>query len=439
MKKIKSLIESYKKRIVKNKWSIVVFLSIFALFVFLRFYQIEERNQFHIDQVNDAWTVKNFIVDGKVPFLGTPARLNSGIFMGPFYYYYLSGFYYLTNLDPVAAEISSGVAGLITILTIFYVSKKLFSTKFALIAMVLYTVSYAAIIADRIPWTVNFLVPVSILMFYALYKVITGSEKHLLLLGGMLGLSFHVHFTSIFYLLIILLSLPFFPFRSRAPPGRSPRTRKSLKYFAYGIIAFLVIMFPSIIHMAINRGGGDLISYLGIFYHGIHLRRVMQLTSDAFIQFEQILFFPQLKILGFFLLPLFIVVFLKEKLNLDRLLFVYLAVLWFLVPWFVLSLYSGEITDYYFLIGRPIVILILSYFLYRLLINPLPMLKVLATIIIVGYAYLNIHKFLIFEQRSLSYYKEETMRKIKSGEKIEFFEGPPESYLYYFYKERYEN
>ena len=191
--------------------------------------------------------------------------------------------------------------------------------------------------------------------------------------------------------------------------------------------------------MAINRGGGDLISYLGIFYHGIHLRRVMQLTSDAFIQFEQILFFPQLKILGFFLLPLFIVVFLKEKLNLDRLLFVYLAVLWFLVPWFVLSLYSGEITDYYFLIGRPIVILILSYFLYRLLINPLPMLKVLATIIIVGYAYLNIHKFLIFEQRSLSYYKEETMRRIKSGEKIEFFEGSPESYLYYFYKERYEN
>src|SRR3989344_8115897 len=321
MKKIKSLIESYKKRIVKNKWSIVVFLSIFALFVFLRFYQIEERNQFHIDQVNDAWVVKNFIVDGKIPALGTQARLNSGIFMGPFYYYYLSGFYYLTNLDPVAAEISSGVAGLITILAIFFVARKLFSTKFALIAMVVYTVSYAAIIADRIPWTVNFLVPVSILMFYALHKVITGSEKHLLLLGVMLGLSFHVHFTSVFYLLIILLTLPFFP-----------RTLNSLRYCAYGIIAFLVIMLPSIIHMIINRGGVDLISYLGMFYHGLNLTRVMQLTSDAFIQFEQILFFPQLKILGFFLLALFGLAYLKEKLNRDRILFIYLAALWFLVP-----------------------------------------------------------------------------------------------------------
>src|SRR3989344_6038464 len=349
---MRSRIAKYFRKIGRDKRGLIIFIAIFALFIFLRFYQIEERNQFHIDQVNDAWVVKNFIVDGKVPLLGTPARLNSG----------------------------------------------------------------------------NFLVPVSILMFYALYKAITGSEKHLLLLGIALGLSFHVHFTSVFHLLIILLTLPFFP-----------RTRISAKYLTYGILAFLVVMLPTIIHMLINKGGGDLISYLGIFYHGIHLRRVMQLISDAFIQFEQILFFPQLKILGFFLLPIFGLFYLKEKLNRNRILFIYLAALWFLVPLFILSLYSGEITDYYFLIGRPIVILILSYFLYRLITNPLPMLKVIATLIIVVYAYINVNKFLTFEQRSLSYYKEETMRRIKSGEKIEFFEGSPESYLYYIYKERHEN
>ena len=427
MKKIKSLIKSYKRKLASNKWSVILFLFIFFLFIFLRFYEIEGRSQFHIDQVNDAWVVKNFIIDGKIPLLGTPARLNSGIFMGPFYYYYLSGFYYLTNLDPVASGIASGVAGVVTLITIFFVARKLFSTKFALIAILIYTVSYAAISADRIQWTVNFLVPVSILMFYALYKVITGSEKYLLLLGIVLGLSFHVHFTSVFYLLIILLSLPFFP-----------RTRTSLKYLAYGIIAFLIIMLPSIIHMTVNRGGKDLISYLSMLYHGLHLRRVMQLTSDAFIQFEQILFFPQLKILEFFLLPLFGFVFLKEKLSRNRILFIYLAALWFLVPWFILSLYSGEITDYYFLIGRPIVILVLSYFLFRLIAHPLPMLKVMVAVIIIGYAYTNIYKFLTFEQRALAYYKIETIRRVNAGEKIEFFEGSPESYLYYLYKERYE-
>lgn len=420
MKKLKSLIR-------KNKWEIVAFLLIFILFVFLRFYQIEERNQFHIDQVNDAWVVKNFIVDGKIPTLGTQSRLNSGIFMGPLYYYYLSVFYYLTDLDPIGAGISSGVAGIITLLSIFYVAKKLFSTNFALITMAIYAVSYATIISDRIPWTVNFLVPVSILMFYALYKVVTGNGKYLLLLGIMLGLSFHVHFTSVFYLLIILLSLPFFP-----------RTRNSLKYLAYGIIAFFIIMSPSIIYMALNKGGTDLISYLSNMYHGIHLRRIIQLTSDAFIQFEQILFFPQLKILGFFLIPIFGLFYLKEKLSRQRILFVYLVALWFLVPWFIMSLYRGEITDYYFRIGRPIVILVLSYFLYRLVINPLPIVKILITIIIVGYAYVNIYKFWTFEQRALSYYRGETIKRIIAGEKIEFFEGSPESYLYYLYIERNE-
>ena len=80
----------------------------------------------------------------------------------------------------------------------------------------------------------------------------------------------------------------------------------------------------------------------------------------------------------------------------------------------------------------------LSYFLFRLIVHPLPMLKVLVAVIIIGYAYTNIYKFLTFEQRALAYYKIETIRRVNAGEKIEFFEGSPESYLYYLYKERYE-
>src|SRR3972149_6693462 len=141
---MRSRIAKYFRKIGRDKRGLIIFIAIFALFIFLRFYQMEERNQFHIDQVNDAWIVKNFIVDGKIPVLGTQARLNSGIFMGPFYYYYLSAFYFVTNLDPIASGISSGIAGIITLVTIFFVSKKLFSTKFAFIAILLYTVSYAA-------------------------------------------------------------------------------------------------------------------------------------------------------------------------------------------------------------------------------------------------------------------------------------------------------
>src|SRR3989344_9128540 len=118
---MRSRIAKYFRKIGRDKRGLIIFIAIFALFIFLRFYQIEERNQFHIDQVNDAWVVKNFIVDGKIPALGTQSRLNSGIFMGPLYYYYLSGFYFITNLDPAASVFSSAIAGVISLLTIFYV------------------------------------------------------------------------------------------------------------------------------------------------------------------------------------------------------------------------------------------------------------------------------------------------------------------------------
>jgi len=39
----------------------------------------------------------------------------------------------------------------------------------------------------------------------------------------------------------------------------------------------------------------------------------------------------------------------------------YLISLWFLIPWLVMSTYSGELTDYYFSLPRDIVIAICAY------------------------------------------------------------------------------
>ena len=168
------------------------------------------------------------------------------------------------------------------------------------------------------------------------------------------------------------------------------------------------------------------------------MRRVFQLTKDAFIQFEHLLFFPQLKYLGLVGLPLFGLVYLKGKLNRNRILFVYLSALWFLVPWFIFSLYSGEISDYYFLISRPIVVLILSYFIYRLMIHPLASVKAIVIIVLIGYLVVNFNEFLRTKRGSLVGHRHTTLTKIKNNEKIEFKQGSPESYLYYIYKERYE-
>ena len=414
----------------KNKRALTIFVLIFLLFVFLRFYQIEERNVFGWDQVNNAWAAKNIVADGKFPLVGMQAKLNSGIFIGPFYYYYIALFYFITNLDPIASGIAAGFTGIITFFVIYFVTKSLFSEKVAFIAVFLYTISYAVISADRVQWPVNFILPISLLIFHSLYKIVIGQVKYILLLVLFVGLSFSTHFTAIFYPPIILLSLPLFP-----------RTRETLKYIAYSIPIFLIIFSPILINLFRDSGflGNRSASYAETYYHGLHLTRVFQLTKDAFIQFEGMFFFPQLKYLGWIAVPLFGFIYLKDKITKERILFVYLCALWFLVPWFIFSLYSGEISDYYFLISRPIVVLILSYLIYRLMIHPLTSVKAIVIIVLIGYLVVNFNEFLRTKRGSLVGHRQTTLTKIKNNEKIEFKQGAPESYLYYIYKERYEN
>lgn len=413
----------------KNKRGLVLFVLIFLLFVFLRLYQLEERNGFGWDQVDNAWAAKNIVADGKFPLVGMQAKLNSGIFIGPLYYYYIAVFYFVTDLDPIASGIAAGFTGIITFFVIYFVTKSLFSEKVAFIAVFLYTISYAAISADRVQWPVNFILPISLLIFHSLYKVVIGQVKYILLLVLLVGLSFNTNFTAVFYPLIILLCLPLFP-----------RTKEIFKYMVYSIPIFLIVFSPILVNLFRDSGflGNRSASYFETYYHGLHLRRVFQLTKDAFIQFEQLLYFPQLKYFGWVALPLFAFIYIKDKITKEKLIFVYLCALWFFVPWLIFSLYSGEISDYYFQMSRPIALLILSYFLYRLIILPFPMLRIVTIIVLFIYTFVNLQRFWIMENRGLKPEREQAIKRLKAIEKVEFKEGDPQSYLYYIYRGRYE-
>ena len=96
-----------KKFLTKNKvW--VIFLLILIIHSFFRFYQLGTRSPFGWDQVDNAWAAQNIIVNHKFPLLGFQAKLNSGIFIGPLYYYLITPFYFLTGLDPVASGVFAG-------------------------------------------------------------------------------------------------------------------------------------------------------------------------------------------------------------------------------------------------------------------------------------------------------------------------------------------
>lgn len=407
----------------KSKYRIVLFL-IFVVYTFLRFYQFESRNPFTWDQVDNAWVAKDIIVDHRWPLVGMQAKQNSGFYIGPAYYYLMAIVYFFTNLDPIASGILAGLTSIITFWVIFYLTKKMFSFQLGLIVSFIQTFSVYIISLNRTQWPINFIAPISLVIFYALYQIILGKEKYIFLLSLALGFSFHLNFTAVFFPLMIFFALPFFP-----------RNKRMLKYSFAAVPLFLIWLIPNFIAnlRSENVHTNSLFFYLQTYYHGFHFVRVLQLAKDALIEFDGVLI-EFIKPLKYLLLPIFLFAYYFGKPSRKRFVFCYLAILWFLVPWLAFSLYSGEITNYYFSLTRPISLIIAAFVTFKVFQFKNKIAKIVIITYWLYFVVINIQKFQKFDyHQGLAYHRMQVKEAIERGEKIKFQQGIPKSYLYYFY------
>lgn len=414
-KRIFNLVYRYRKSF--------LILFIFIVSFFLRFYGLDNKYPFEWDQVDNAWAAQNIIVEHKFPLVGFQAKLNSGIYIGPIYYYLISIFYFFTDLDPIASGIFAGVTSIFTFFVVFFIIKKLFSFNVAIIMVFLNTVAYHSIVFDRSQGPVNFLPAISLVIFYSLYKIITGNPKFILLLAIASGFSLHLHVTAIYFPIIILLCLPFFS-----------KTKTLLKYIIIGVVIFSFFISPSVIALLKNPGYlSGAINYSSSSFHGLHLTRIIQLANDALIQFEPYFNYSNFSYLKFILIPLFIFLLLYRNISKEKVLFCYLVFLWFIVPWLVLSTYTGEISDYYFSTNRFIALLIIAYLLTRIFELKTIIAKLAVVSFLIFYMVFNIDKFLMLKENNLKVTRLKVLQLIREGKEIGFYEGSSESYLYYYY------
>jgi len=250
-----------------------------------------------------------------------------------------------------------------------------------------------------------------------------GEVKYLYFVALTIGFSFHLHFTAIFYVIIVLVCSPYI------------LTRKDgLKHAIFALPVFFFWFIPNVISEMQKKftATNSMTSYLSVYYHGLHLVRVRQLIKDAVIEFEAILFFKQLKPLAQPLPIIFlVVVWFKEKVGKN--IIISITALWYLVPLFVLSTYKGEITNYYFSITRPSTVVILAYLLNILFVKRLWPIAVLLSVFFIYFSYANIQKYITTAYPMLPKERTRVIEAIQHGNKIEFQEGVPESYIYYLY------
>ncbi len=409
----------------KRAW--IFLLAILILLIFFRFYQLEERAQFTWDQVDNAWQAKNIIINHRYPLLGMPVKQDTGIFIGPLYYYLIALFYWMFDLDPIASPIFAGVTSIITFFALFYVAKKLFSVQVALVTVFLNSISFYIIYADRIQWPVNFIPVVSMLIFYFLYNVLIGNAKYILALALVLGFSFHIHLTSMLYFIILLFCFPLFP-----------RTKEFFKHVLLSTPLFLVWFIPIVIDQLTSKNQtNNLYEFIHNNYHGIHFRRILQLANDAFIETENPIVVPFLRQLKFIFLPLFIIVYYVIDRTRKKFIFCYLLLLWFLVPWFVFSVYKGDLSNYYFSQTRLLVVIMFAYLIVRAWQVKNMLVKVSIAALFIGFTFINVRQFFLYDTWGLANDKKKAYRSVKESRGNEFTHGSAQSYLYYYYERKF--
>lgn len=425
MNKINIYVKIIRQFLFKHKvW--VFFSLLLGIHIFLRFYQLEH-SIFNYDQVDSAWAAKRILIDRQFTLIGPANKLGSGIFVGPLYYYAISIFYYFTNLDPSASALFAGFTSIFSFCVLFIITKKLFSTRIAFIALFINTFAFSAIEFDRVQWEINFIAPLAYIAYYFLYRVLKGEEKFIFWLAITLGFAYHIHLTiSVFLSIIVVLCLPFFP-----------RSKSTLKYILYSVPILLIALSPIIIVNLMNKNtyASGSLTYAQNTFHGLHLTRLLQLKNAAFIQIESFITFSLLKGLAPFTIPLFLVFYLINTPTQKKFIISTLTLLWFTIPWIVLSTYSQEITDYYFSTNRFVGLTLLSYLISLLSERKNKLITIMLIIFGLYFIFINMQKFFV-RKRGLYNYRNIAKQYIKEGKIIPFKEGDPLSFLYFYYHYR---
>lgn len=335
----------------RKRHSLFIFLFIiFLLFSFFRFYGLSKRVIFDWDQERDAFIIKEILTKKKLTLIGPRVLGPEGFFLGPYFTYLLTPFYFLTGLHPKAIILFIAVYGLAFFILASLILGRLFKKPIALVFLLIWSLHPSLIAIDTLTWNPIFVPLVVIGIWYLL------SQSQWFLVGLLLGLGVNLHFQMIF-LLVFCLTFLFFEKRKTI--------LKKLTGFLIGfIVPFLPLLAFDLRHDFLNwRLLVDFISKRGESINGLAWLPVWQNVAINFIGRNV----PFLS-LGFYFLPLVIAffLFLKERDRYKQKFFLATIILWLVFP-LGFALFGQRPSEYYFNFLQPFLVLLLANFLLKVI------------------------------------------------------------------------
>jgi len=201
---------------------------------FLRFYKINDRLGFWYDQGRDALVIWDLIKNGKLFLIG-PTTGIAGIFRGPYYYYLIAPFYWISGGNPILPQIVLILLSIMSLLLIYLLGVKIQNRATGIIALIFGSFSLGIIGSSQ--WLSNPtpMLLLSMIFVWSILAAIDNKKYAWPIIGAVTGLSLFNFGSSgeLFYIPAILIVLIW-----------QWKNRPNLKYTLLSLFLFVLTFIP---------------------------------------------------------------------------------------------------------------------------------------------------------------------------------------------------
>ena len=184
----------------------VVYILLFVFFLggsWLRFYHLRDTLMFQGDQGRDAIVVSDIFRRLDPVFIG-PVTSVGNMYLGPFYYYFMLPFLWLSYPSPLGPAIGVALVNSVTILLVYRLGSRLVGSRAALWASFFFAFSQIAITYSRFSWNPNLSALFALLVLYYTHRAYT-VPKSWLWVGLCAGLLIQLHYVNLILLAVSLI------------------------------------------------------------------------------------------------------------------------------------------------------------------------------------------------------------------------------------------
>lgn len=173
----------------------LVVLTVVAAAV-LRFYNLEDSQQFLGDQGRDSMVVSRIFTERDPVFIG-PVTSIGNMYLGPLYYYFMLPFLWLSYPSPMGPIYAVAALGTLTVLMTYIVGKRIVGGRAAAIAAFFMAFSSTAVIHSRFSWNPNPAPLISLLMVYATSKAWEGRHRYWIAVATCFAVLIQLHYVAL--------------------------------------------------------------------------------------------------------------------------------------------------------------------------------------------------------------------------------------------------